>query len=55
MKRIAPLAVVLAILSVPAFAFSIDISMPNLTFPDSTVSQGTTDPATLTTAEQPGK
>jgi hypothetical protein len=54
MKRITPIAAILAILSAPAFAFSIDISMPNLTYPDSTVSQGTVDPATLSTAAQPG-
>ena len=54
MKRIAPFAAILALLSAPAFAFGIDISMPNLTFPDSTVSQGTLDPATLPTAGQPG-
>ncbi len=50
MKRIAPLAMVLALLSAPAFAFGIDMSMPNLTFPDSTVTQGT---STLSTADKP--
>ena len=54
MKRIAPLAAVLALLSAPALAFGIDISMPNLTFPDSTVSTGTAAPVTLSTAGQPG-
>jgi hypothetical protein len=52
MKRIAPMAVVLAILSAPAFAFSTDISMPYMTFPDSTVSQGTASPATVPAPEQ---
>jgi hypothetical protein len=54
MKRIASVAAVLAFWSAPAFAFGIDISMPNLTFPDTTVSQGTAAPATLATAGQTG-
>jgi hypothetical protein len=54
MKHIAALSAVFALLSAPAFAFGIDISMPHLTFPDATVSQGTSAPATLSTAGQPG-
>jgi hypothetical protein len=54
MKRIAPFAAVLALITAPAFAFGIDISMPNLTFPDTTISQGTAAPTTLSTAGQPG-
>lgn len=54
MKRIAPIVAVLVLLSAPAFAFGIDITMPNLTYPDSIVSQGTAAPTTLSTAGQPG-
>ena len=52
MKRVAPLAVLLAMLSAPAFAFSVDMGMPNLTFPDDTVTQGTIAPSTLPTTDQ---
>jgi hypothetical protein len=65
MKRIAPIALVLAVMSAPAFAFGIDMTMPNLTYPESTVTAeaspapvvvptpADTAPATLSTADAP--
>jgi hypothetical protein len=65
MKRIAPIALVLAVMSAPAFAFGIDMTMPNLTYPDSTVTAeaslapvevptpADSAPATLSTADAP--
>ncbi len=55
MKHLAPLSLVLAVLAAPAFAFSIDMTLPNLTFPDDPVTQGCSDPVTLTATCAPGR
>jgi hypothetical protein len=55
MRKIIPNIAFLVVLSAPAFALGIDISMPNLTFPDSPVVQGTTAPVTLSTSDEPSR
>ena len=56
MKAFTACLVVLTVLSSPALAFSVDISIPNLTWPDETpapISQGCVGPAQLDTPDCP--
>ena len=56
MRAFAAALLALALITTPALAFSVDVSLPNLTWPEETaapITQACTDPAQLGTPDCP--